>query len=111
MSLAEMQEEAEEALIYAVIVLPAKPLREAGVELNSTEMVTSLSEEYADYADVFSEEEAAKLPESTRVRHAIPIEESAEVPYGPIYPLSANELRALREYIENNLVKSWIRPS
>ena len=31
--------------------------------------------------------------------------------YGPIYPLSAKELRVLREYIDKCLAKGWIRRS
>jgi hypothetical protein len=40
---------------------------------------------YKDYIDVFSEEEASKFPNSTRVEHFILIEEGVEVPYNPIY--------------------------
>ena len=34
-----------------------------------------------------------------------------KVPYGPLYPLSGVELRALSEYLEANLDKGWIRRS
>ena len=100
------------APIYAVFVTPAIPMRSDCVELNAmdTQDIT-LPPEYAEYAEVFSEEEAAKFPDSTRVEHSIPVEEGAEVPYGPIYSLSANELRVLREYIKSSLVKGWIRLS
>ena len=100
------------APIYAVFVTPAIPMRSECVALHAldTEEI-QLPPEYQEYAEVFSETEAAKFPDSTRVEHSIPVEEGAEVPYGPIYSLSANELRVLREYIESSLAKGWIRPS
>jgi Reverse transcriptase (RNA-dependent DNA polymerase) len=74
------------APIYVVFVIPAIPLRSDGVELNATDTEEiRLPPKYEDYANVFSEEEASKFPDSTRVEHSIPIEEGAEVPHGPIY--------------------------
>jgi hypothetical protein len=73
---------------------------------------TSLPPEYESFAGVFSEKESlAALPEHTRVRHSIPIEEGKSVPYGPIYPMSAEELRILREYLDDHLQKRWIQKS
>jgi transposase InsO family protein len=83
-----------------------------GLGLYSVEVAEpQLPEEYEDWADVFSEEAAARLSEVTAVTHKIRIEEGKEVPYGPIYPLSAHELRVLREYLEDSLRKGWIRKS
>ena len=42
--------------------------------------------------------------------HEIEIGE-AEPPHGPIYALSAVELKALREYLDSSLKKGWIRHS
>jgi hypothetical protein len=94
------------APIYVAFVTPANPIRSDGVELNvvDTEEVR-LPAEYEAYADVFSEAEAVKFPNVTRVEHSISVEEGAEVPYSSIYSLSANELRVLREYIESSLKK------
>jgi hypothetical protein len=64
-----------------------------------------LPKEYIKYTDVFSEEKAAKLSESTRVKYAIIIEKGKNIPYGPIYVLNTNKLRVLREYIKNSLIK------
>jgi hypothetical protein len=84
-------------------------MRSDSVELNAvdTEEIR-LPPKYEAYANVFSKVEAAKFPDATRVEHSIPIEEGAEVLYSPIYSLSANELRVLREYIESSLEKGWI---
>jgi hypothetical protein len=60
---------------------------------------------------VFSESEAEKLPELSRVVYSIEIEEEKKVFFGPIYILSANKLRVLREYLESNIINGWIRKS
>jgi hypothetical protein len=81
-------------------------MQDTGITLYSTEVAElQLPKEYIEYTDVFSEEEAAKLPESTRVKHAIIIEKGKNISYGPIYVLSANKLRVLREYIKSSLAK------
>jgi hypothetical protein len=91
------------APIYVVFVTSAIPLRSDGVELNiiDTEEI-QLPPEYKDYANVFSEEEASKFPNSTRVEHFILIKEGAEVPYDPIYQLREHELGVLRDYLESS---------
>jgi hypothetical protein len=44
-----------------------------------------LPPKYKDYADVFSEEEALKFPDFTRVEYSISIKEGVEVPHSLIY--------------------------
>jgi transposase InsO family protein len=64
------------------------------------------------YKDVFSAEKAATLaPNREGVDLAIDIQEGKEPPYGPLYPLSQKELEALREYLQENLDKGFIRLS
>lgn len=70
-----------------------------------------LPEAYREYTLVFEEPDIEAFPEGTLSRHSIPIIEGEKVPYGPIYPLSAKELRVLREYIETSLHKGWIQRS
>lgn len=85
-------------------------LRESGVPeayLYATEEV-QLPERYKDYADVFSEEGANQLPKHGPQDHAIELT-SGTPPFGPLYNLSAVELQVLREYIEDNLEKGFIR--
>ena len=62
-------------------------------------------------SDVFSYEEAGKLPQHYWGDHAIDLEEGQEALYGPLYNLSAKELEVLREYLDDALAKGWIRPS
>lgn len=71
-----------------------------------------VSKQYAEYADVFSEEAVAKLLKHTRINdHYIDLEEGKQPPYGPIYSLRLVKLKMLKTYIENNLKNSFISHS
>ena len=73
---------------------------------------TEVPAEYSNYSNVFSAENAAELPENTKMnKHAIELEESKQPPFGPIYNLDPVELEMLKTYIETNLVNGFIRPS
>jgi hypothetical protein len=100
------------ALIYVVFITSAIPLRSDSVELNTidTEEIR-LPPKYKNYVNVFSEEEASKFPNSTRVEYSISIKEDAEVPYSLIYQLREHELGVLRDYLESSQKKEWIRKS
>jgi hypothetical protein len=71
----------------------------------------SFPDEYNDYADVFSKEEAGTLPDTSQVTHIIRLVDGKEPPYRPLYNLSANELSILRKYLEDSQAKGWIQPS
>ena len=111
-SITEMSGAEESIFAIYLTPQPVDRIGDAGVALyyGAVEDI-KLHGKIAQYEDVFSEEAAGKLPENTKVRHSIEIEDGKTVPYGPIYPLSANELRVLREYIESSLAKGWIRRS
>jgi hypothetical protein len=95
--------------VFAIFLVPAKRRLVVSVSLDEAE--PRLPEAYKDYTDVFSKTEAGKLPDFTRVMHSINIEERKIVFFGFIYPLSAVELRVLREYLKFNLIKRWIQKS
>jgi len=60
--------------------------------------------EYKAFVGVFSDEAPVTiLLKYTKVRYSIPIKEGKTIPYGPIYPINADKLRTLREYINNAL--------
>lgn len=61
------------------------------------------------YEDVFSEERARELASTDLVIHVIEIIDDKKPPYLSIYNLSARELEVLREYIDDNLSKRYIR--
>ena len=60
---------------------------------------------------MFSKKEAHKLPPHRSYDHHIPLQEGAIPPFGSIYTLTPEELKALREYVDNNLKKQFIRHS
>jgi hypothetical protein len=66
---------------------------------------------YHDFLDVFSQKEADKLPPHRGYDHKIRLKEGTELPFGPLYDMSRDELLLLREYLEENLGKRFIRAS
>lgn len=72
----------------------------------------SVPAKYHDFLDVFSEKEANPLPEHRPGKdHAIPLLESSQPPFAPIYPLSQDELEVVAEYLKTTLANGCIRPS
>jgi transposase InsO family protein len=67
--------------------------------------------EYAEFADVFSKESASVLPPRRPYDHKIPLEPGTTPPFGPLYSLSEVELKALDEYLKENLAKGYIQAS
>ena len=70
--------------------------------------VTILAE-YLNFADVFLEKSANKLPKQIRAsEHAIKLEEGKQLHYGPIYSLRPFEFKIFKIYIKTNLANSFI---
>jgi len=67
--------------------------------------------EYHGFLDVFSKRSANTLAPHRPFNHRIPLTEGVQSHFGPIYLLSSVEQNALKEYIEENLEKGFIRPS
>jgi hypothetical protein len=51
------------------------------------------------------------LPEHTKWDHEIPLKPETQPKFNKIYGLNEEQLKALREYLEENLRKGYIRPS
>ena len=66
---------------------------------------------YQQFSRIFSEVEASSLPKHQPWDHNIPLQPNTQPPFGPIYALSEVELKALREYLDENLSKGFIRHS
>ncbi|KAK3528203.1 hypothetical protein QTP86_025112, partial [Hemibagrus guttatus] len=66
---------------------------------------------YADFKEVFSEENAARLPSHQVWDCAIDLLPNTSPPRGRIYPLSLPEAKAMEDYIEAALAAGHIRPS
>ncbi|WP_272524698.1 hypothetical protein [Providencia sp. PROV201] len=67
--------------------------------------------EYKDFGDVFSQERIDALPEHTKYDHRIELIPGSTPPFGPIYPLSEKELKALREFLNEMLRTGKIKRS
>lgn len=70
----------------------------------------TLPAEYTDFADVFDKKNADRLPPHRPYDCPIPLLPNEQPPWGPTYPLSETELTALKEYLDENLAKGFIRP-
>jgi hypothetical protein len=64
-----------------------------------------------DFQDVFSPKEAKRLPPYRSHDHDICLLEGKTPPFGPLYLMSRDELKALKEWLEENLRKGFVRPS
>ncbi len=73
--------------------------------------LTDIPEPYRDLKEVFSKVKADKLPPHRLTDCKIVLQKDATLHYGPIYPLSEQENEALKDYIEENLKKGFIRES
>ncbi|KAG0160247.1 hypothetical protein PDIDSM_7774 [Penicillium digitatum] len=52
-----------------------------------------------------------RLPPHRSYDHKMVLQEDKPLPFGPLYPMSRNELEVLKDWIEDNLRKGFIRPS
>jgi hypothetical protein len=77
------------------------------IQINGTE----LPEIYQEFAKVFSEEEASKLPPHRPYDISIDLLPDAKPKHGPIYSHNMEEDKELRETIQKQLASGWIRPS
>ena len=68
-------------------------------------------EEYRRYDKIFQTELETGLPKHQPWDHEIVLREGTTPRFFPIYPLNANQLQTLREYLDENLRKGYIRPS
>ena len=70
-----------------------------------------LPSEYKEYQEMFEETAITTLPEHQEWDYKILLEDRKKPTHSSIYTLSAKELEALRDYLDKNLVKGFIRPS
>ena len=70
-----------------------------------------LPKEYHKWKKLFEEDEGFSLPKRQPWDHKIELELGKEPLWGPLYPLSAEELKAKREWLDKYEKKGWIRKS
>jgi hypothetical protein len=77
-----------------------------------TKEETTLPYEYRRHAQVFSEQQAQRFPETRDWDHAIDLKPNAPSTLpGKIYSLTQPEQKALQEFIQEHLAKGYIHPS
>ena len=83
-----------------------------GHSSNETETIKSqLPTEYADFAHVFSEQAANKLPPHRSYNHRINFIPNSPFPKTKMFPIPHHHLSALKAYIKENLEKGFIEHS
>jgi hypothetical protein len=70
-----------------------------------------LLEAYKDYIDVFNEKEARLLPDYSLYKLVIKLIKGKQPLFSPLYNLLEAKLKVLREYLDKNLQRGWIRKS
>jgi len=80
---------------------------------NDTEKknIAIINKYYRDLKVVFEKKEAEKLPPHREYDISIELIPGGQLYFGPIYSLTVAELKALREYIDENMKKKFIRKS
>ena len=90
--------------------IPAADI-DAMLEQPNQDQVPEILEEYQEFATLFSEVEANRLPPHRPGDHRIQLREGTATSFGPDYSLDKHELEALRKWLDENLAKGFIRPS
>ena len=70
-----------------------------------------LPKEYHDFVPLFKKAVTDVLPPHRQYDYKITLKEGFTPPFGPIYLVSIPELKVLREWLDENLSKSFIRAS
>ena len=109
---------AKESLVYALLVSDVDVNKGQRVYALKTDAsrtepdintAPKLPDKLKEYEDVFSTEEASRLPSHKGRNHAI--KTTAEPLFGSLYNLLNIELAELRRYLDNALAKGWIQHS
>ena len=74
----------------------------------STPAAKLVPSEYHDYLSVFSETEACTLLPQRYIDYAIPLVDGGKPPFGCIYSMLDADLKELKQWIEDNLLKLFI---
>jgi len=84
---------------------------EQAKKLKELDLKDYVPAEYHEFLPLFSETLAKNLPPHRPYDHKIPLREGFTPPFGPLYSMSRTELQTLKEWLEENLSKGFIRAS
>ncbi len=79
--------------------------------MSFVDSATLLSLEYHNFLDVFSRELMNTLSERRFYDHKIQLQKSKTSIFKSLYDMSQDELRVLKKYLKNNLIKDFIQVS
>jgi hypothetical protein len=102
----EFEKLAEEApYVFAVLMSDTSVTRpECFISAANATLAPKLPAEFEEYEDVFNMKQADILAEHSHFEHTIETE-GGDPPFGPLYNLSEQKLKVLRQYIDNALAK------
>ena len=84
---------------------------EMEVEIEKKVTAADIPKPYQHLRDVFDEVEADRLPQHTEHDLHLELMEGSRPPQGPLYLKGPKEMSELRKYLDENLMKGFIRPS
>ena len=80
--------------------------------LEEHEVRKVVPEKYHNFLPLFLDDSARRSPpHRPHIDHEFNLIPGFVPPYGPLYNMSQNELKAQKEWIDDNLAKGFIRPS
>lgn len=77
----------------------------------STKQLESIPTKYHEFTQLFQNKLTTRLPEHNIYDHEIPLQPGQQPKFSAIYGLNEKRLKALREYLDENLKKKYIQPS
>jgi hypothetical protein len=105
----QFRKRARNANIYALVEI--NYLIPSTISSLIDRLLDKLLDSLRNYLDIFSSDNAKKLAPHWDIDLAIELQPGKEPLYRPIYPLSPQELAALKEFLEENLEKGFIKES
>ncbi|KAI0992079.1 hypothetical protein K3495_g16107, partial [Podosphaera aphanis] len=80
-------------------------------QAGADDLLERLPERHRTFHGVFSKQASDIFPPRRVYYHKIELDKSGELGYGPLYNQSIAELKAVKDYLIENLDKGWITPS
>ena len=101
----------EGSLQFQLQLCPEDSVKSRSSTTSSPPDLSSVPEDYHNFADIFSKANASTLPPHRDYDLKIELEEGTTPPLGTIYSLSPVELTALWTFIDENLSTGFIQPT
>lgn len=76
--------------------------------LENQNLLEKLPQCYHNFVNLFSKEASDNLPPCRSYDHKIQLEREGKLGYGRLYNQSTEEVKAVKQYLIENLDKSWI---